>query len=439
MSVEEGIKELVIDYSPHLGQQRVHDCPKRFRVLVCGRRWGKTTLAVNEIIKVALTVNNSRIFYIAPTYKQSKMIAFNLIKKYLPQELLEKINQVDLTFYLKNGSEISLKGADSEDTLRGVGLDFVVLDEYATMKANVWQEIIRPMLSDTRGRALFIGTPKGRNHLFDIFTMENEEYQSFHFVTTDNPYIPSEEIEQAKKDMSERLFKQEFMAEFLDDETSVFKGIRNCGVGALLNPVLGRHYVMGADLAKSQDFTVLTVIDATTRSVVAFERFQDIRWTEQKLRIQSLSNKYNNALVYLDATGVGDPIFEDLQTAGVSVEGYKFTNESKQRLIEQLAIAIEQRMITFPNIEAIMQELMQFEYSITQNGRIIYSAPDGKHDDCVISLGLAVWGIRSYINSAQSTDRREATGEEEYRDRQGRGERVGAQQESPYINIVSGY
>lgn len=186
---------------------------------------------------------------------------------------------------------------------------------------------------------------------------------------------------------------------------------------------------MGVDLAKTQDFTVLTVIDSVTREVVAKERFQDVSWKEQKIRIQALALKYNRALCIVDSTGLGDPIYEDLMNSGVSCEGYKFTNDTKCKLIENLAIAIEQRLITFPPDEDLLDELRSYEYTITDQGRIKYSAPEGKHDDCVISLGLAVWGIRHMMKEAQVLIHDEA---QYVQDKQGMGERVEPQEDSGF-------
>ena len=376
-----------------------------------GRRGGKTELAENEVILRA--VENPSLQYpywlIAPTFRQAKSINWVRLKALLEADKNWKFNEQELyAEHLIFKTRIELKGSDNEDSLRGVGLSGVVMDECATIKANVWPEIIRPMLADRKGWALFISTPKGRNWFYDLFIKGNGEdpnWKSWKYPTSINKYISQEEIDQARKDMSERLFKQEFLAEFLDDDTGVFKGVKRCAVGTLQEPLLGRFYVMGVDLAKTEDFTVLTIIDSVTRNVVHIERFQNVMWKDQKLRIQDLALTYNNALCWVDSTGVGDPIYEDLMSAGVSCEGYKFTNESKHKLIEQLAIAIEQRKITFPNHDYFVQELLNYEYSITDAGRIQYSAPAGKHDDCVISLALAVWGIRSYLYEAQVMQR----------------------------------
>ena len=152
-------------------------------------------------------------------------------------------------------------------------------------------------------------------------------------------------------------------------------------------------FVIGVDLAKTQDFTVLTVINAQTGQVVEIERFNNISWVIQKERIKALAEKYNNARIVLDATGLGDPIFDDLYREGLNVIPFKFTHQSKVKLIEHLAIMIENRKIYILPNDTLINELSVFEYKESRSGVITYSAPEGYHDDCVISLALAVWGM----------------------------------------------
>lgn len=360
-------------------------------------------MAINEIIKKAVQ-KPGLYWFIAPSYKQAKAIGWRLLKHYLQNDREWVFNEVELRAeHPKIKTRIELKGADNEDSLRGVGVNGMVLDECATMKANVWPEILRPMLADSQGWSLFIGTPRGKNWFHEVFTNEGKDpaWKSWKHSTTVNSYIPQEEIEAAKKDMSERLFRQEFMADFVDDQFGVFRKVAQCSVSELKDPVTGRFYVMGVDLAKHQDFTVITVMDAITRELVHFDRFNDISWPEQKERIQKAARRYNNAKVIIDSTGIGDAIYDDLVNANLSIEGYKLTNQSKANLIEKLSVAIEQRLITFPKIDSLISELQAFEYEITQEGRIKYGAPEGKHDDCVISLALANWGIRHDLYAAQ--------------------------------------
>ena len=432
-------KIITIDYCPQEYQAEIHNDTHRFKVLDIGRRGGKTEFVLNELIKEAVK-DPGLYWYIGPSYRQAKSIAWVRLKLLLkPAREHWKFNEQEL--YAENldtGARIELKGADNEESLLGVGLKGVVFDESAMVKANVWPRIVRPMLADSQGWAIFISTPKGKNWFHDVYMKglnpDEVQWKSWHYPTAVNKYIAPEEIEEMKKEMPERLFRQEVMAEFLDDSSGVFRGLRSCITGDLKPAVKGRFYVAGIDLAKTEDFTVITVVDSITREVVCQERFNDITWRQQKLRIQKVAKDYNNALCIIDSTGIGDPIVEDLQNSGLSIHyengkpGYRFDNTSKNRLIDQLAIAIEQRLITIPpELEVCINELEIFEYVLSERGIIKYSAPEGKHDDCVISLALAVWGIRSQLHEAQIVQEDETLLSAQ--DKQGMGDLVSHEEE----------
>lgn len=350
----------------------------------------------------ALLNDKSINWYLAPYYNQAKMIAWKMLLDKVPEGMIVKKNEVELSIQLENGSEICLKGADNENSLRGVGLHFVVLDEFAFMKPNVWSEIIRPMLTDKGGRALFIGTPRGKNQFYQFYVKgQNKEdgFESWRFRTIDNTAVEniSRDVEEARATLPENTFKQEYDAEFLENEGSIFKGIGRCIAGELEEPRYEHSYVLGVDLAKYADFTVLTMIDLSTKQVIAWQRINEVSWALQKQKIVALVRKYNNAMAVIDSTGVGDPIEEDLKNLGINVQGFKFTSQSKQELIEGLQVAIESRLVTFPRIPQLIQELELFEYTLTPSGNYKMGAPSGFHDDCVISLGLAVYGMKDYL------------------------------------------
>ncbi len=199
-------------------QKQIADSEHRFRVLISGRRFGKTHLAIREMCKVA-SKPDQKIFYIAPSYRMSKGIVWDQLKKKLRDlNWAKKINESDLSIRLVNGSIISLKGADNEDSLRGVGLDFVVLDEFADISQKAWGEVIRPTLSDTGGGALFCGTPKGiGNWSYDLYQQANidpKNWKSFQFTTIQGKQVPEEEIVQARNDLDDRTYRQEYEASF---------------------------------------------------------------------------------------------------------------------------------------------------------------------------------------------------------------------------------
>jgi len=197
-------------------QRAVINCNKRFRVLISGRRFGKTFLAIQEMAKFA-RFPNQRVWYVSPSYRQSKTICWDMLKEMmLRHRWVKRINESDLSLLLKNNTLISLKGADNDQSLRGVGLNFIVLDEFADIKPQAWYEVLRPTLSDTLGHALFCSSPKGFNFAYDLYSKQDPEWQSFKYTTLEGGQVFESEIEQAKNDLDERTFQQEYLATFVN-------------------------------------------------------------------------------------------------------------------------------------------------------------------------------------------------------------------------------
>jgi hypothetical protein len=204
----------------------------RFRAVVAGRRFGKTFLSTGEILKAAVSGKKKNVWYVAPTYGAAKEIAWDMLIDSIPQEYILKTNETALTIKLINGSVISLKGAEKPNNLRGRALDFVVLDEFADMRPEAWYEVLRPSLSDRHTdesptRALFIGTPKGRNHFYELWAAGingQDEWESFQYTTLQGGNVPQEEVEQARIDLDERTFNQEYCAEFVTYQGLIYYG-----------------------------------------------------------------------------------------------------------------------------------------------------------------------------------------------------------------------
>ena len=198
-----------------LAQMKVFTCEKRFRVLVAGRRFGKTYLALLELLRAACAPNRM-VWYVAPTYKQGKRMAWNRLKQLTRPYWASRPNETDLNITLKWGSVIALRGADQYDSLRGEGLDFVVLDEYASMHPACWTEVLRPALSDRVGGALFMGTPQGFNHFYDRYDRAQMEadWAAFQFTTEQGGNVSTEELANAARELDERCYRQEFQASF---------------------------------------------------------------------------------------------------------------------------------------------------------------------------------------------------------------------------------
>ena len=195
-------------------QATIATTDKRFRVVVAGRRFGKTFLAIRELCKWA-SEPNRQVWYIAPSYRQAKQIVWKELKEKLTSlNWIKKINESELTIYLVNNSIIALKGSDNRDSLRGVGLHGVVMDEFADQDQEVWTEVIRPTLSTTNGKGLFIGTPKGMNWAYELYNQATatEDWAAFSYTTADGGQVPAEELEAAKRDLDERTYRQEYEA-----------------------------------------------------------------------------------------------------------------------------------------------------------------------------------------------------------------------------------
>lgn len=200
-------------------QTKIFDDTSRFRVVVAGRRFGKTFLSTAELLNRALIAKDQNVWYVAPTYKAAKEIAWEMLISQIPPEYIAKTNETALTLSLLNGSTISLKGAEKPDNLRGRSLDFVVLDEFADMRPQAWYEVLRPSLSDRIGSAVFIGTPKGRNHFYDLYGKGvdgDDGWRSYQYTTIQGGNVAPSEIESAKADLDQRTFQQEYEAQFVN-------------------------------------------------------------------------------------------------------------------------------------------------------------------------------------------------------------------------------
>lgn len=220
----------------HSLQKKVYQDKHRFRVVVAGRRWGKTKLSSTEIIVASAEKSDQLIWYIAPTYQMARDLMWTGLKRVIPPQWIKKTNETRMDMEFINGSRIVLKGADKPDTLRGVGLNLVVLDEAQDMKKETWQEVIQPTLATTRGRAISIGTPKSFNWLYDLYQLGqrpehitdsrgkviDNEWKSWQFPTSSSPFVPRSEIEARRHDMDPKSFAQEFEASFVNMSGRVY-------------------------------------------------------------------------------------------------------------------------------------------------------------------------------------------------------------------------
>ncbi len=371
---------------PHLGQQQVLQSKARFKVLLCGRRWGKSL--ISQIISINGIINKKQVAYVTPTYQLSK-IFFQDILKVLPAALIKSANKTDLIIELITGGSLAFLTGERLDNFRGRKFHTVIIDEAAYIPdlENAWLNSIRPCLTDYQGNALFISTPRGKNYFYTLFLKgQNKEdgFESFHYSTYTNPYIKASEIDAAKASLPEAAFQQEYLAIPNANSNSVV-GLNYIESNTISTLSIKPTVVYGIDVAKYQDYTVITGLDADG-SMSYFERFQrDNQYTKE--RIKSLPA---NILKVMDSThgSVGDGIFESLQNEGCNnIQGFEFTSATKPKLITEMILDIEKGKLKFNDVTA--NELSIFEYSYTSTGYIKYGNSPGGHDDCVISLALA--------------------------------------------------
>ena len=397
-----------IDFEPHAGQIPIIESEERETVVCAGRRFGKSAVC-GYIVLRELLQPNKRIWIVAPTYDLTKKV-FDYVVQFLAKAAPSQLNNVKAKPYPSIitdwGSKLECKSAENPTSLLGEELDLIVIDEAAMISKGIYETYLFPTTSSRQGRIVFISTPRGENWFWDRFIDCKKTESSFQFESRVNPTFKPEEWERAKRMMPQLSFDQEYRAIFLQDSASVFRGINGIIDECLSDVKNGHNYILGVDLGKANDFTVMTVVDTYNNSVVYRDRFNEIDWNLQKARIKSIHERYNRARVIIDSTGLGSPVADDLQRSGVFVDDFVLSGKTKNFLIEKLSIFIEQKEITIPSIDSLIDELRQYGYEFGVNGKMIYNAPEGKHDDCVISLALAVWGLNGKINPMTALEKR---------------------------------
>ncbi len=392
---------LELSYTPHEGQRLFHESKARFKILDCGRRWGKTLAVSADGIKYALSAPNPRKWrgwMVAPTWdigRETWRAAHDILRPHW-QRLVDRDNQTDHTIYFKNHAELTWRSADKPGSLVGAGLDWLCIDEAARVKEESW-DTVQPCISEKQGRVVLVSTPKGHNWFEQMWQRGQDpgypDYESWKAPSNTNPYFPAEEWERARAENPEIVFLQEFQAEFIADAGLVFRKIGQACGGKLMPPVPTHHYVMGVDLARMTDFTVMCVMDCSMPKpqVVAWDRFNTVDWVIQAQRITRMAQAYG-APIWLDTTGIGDVIYEALRGAGLEVVPFLFSNQSKRNLVNRLVVGMDEEALMFPTIPELIAELRAYQYELLPSGNLRYSAPSRAHDDCVVALALAYWG-----------------------------------------------
>jgi len=385
-----------INEQVHPGQQAVIESEARFRILACGRRWGKTKTCARIARDAALEHGQDYlVWWVSPTYLQSD-IGFRELVKETPDELVLDINRSRRRLTYVTGVRVEFKTAEKPDHLRGEGVDLLIIDEAAQIDQYAWENALSPTLADNHdSRMVAISTPRGRNFFYHMYARgqdpDEDQYASWNRPSTDKPWIDHEFIDEQKRTIPDRVFQQEYEAQFVDDTGGVFTGVRERNV----QDYDWREYrgqgpwTLGVDFARTQDWTVITALDNRGK-LAHFDRIRDTGWPQIQAAVERAHDRYEGE-VRVDATR-DNKIVSDLERAGIPVRPVKFTPQQKTELIENLAAKLENGEIILPDIPQLINELEIFEYETTRAGNVRYQAPEGFHDDCVDSLALASMG-----------------------------------------------
>lgn len=361
--------------------------------MVCvGRRAGKSVLGMNRCADPAVLTRP--VAWFSPTYKMLLEIWREAVRTFAPITARRSVQERRIEF--TTGGMLEFWSLDNPDVARGRRYRRVVIDEAAMVPAlmDAWQYAIRPTLADYNGDGWFLSTPKGHNGFWQLWQRGQDpahaDWHSWQMPSSVNPLLAQSEIDEMRQALPESAFRQEILAAFLDDGGSVFRGVRQCATAtAQPNGVHGHTYIVGADWGRDGDFTAITVLDVTTRELVALDRFNQIDYHIQLGRLRALCDRFRPAAIIAEANSVGAPVIEQMRRMGLPVVPFMTTNASKQVAIDALALAFEQRQLRILPDEVLIGELEAYTMERLPSGLLRYGAPEGQHDDTVMSLALA--------------------------------------------------
>lgn len=398
---------------PHAAQMPVVTHAARFKVMNCGRRFGKTVIAA-KILVTKSRQDNQMLWWVAPTYKIVKR-GYAEILRQLPDGVLTHDPPPESNFdagrsvilRFKNGTKMEFYSAERPEGMLGAGVHYVIMDEASKMPSRVWNQIISPTLIDYEGGCLMISTPSGHNWFYRCWQRgqdpQQSEWMSWTFTTQDNPTLPEGEADRMAADMPRMEADQEIYAKFISAGSSVFhihdRSIQKAEIlkNGLIEGYPPKGYVsLGIDLARTNDFTVLYGARMNDRRNCYYERISDVTWPEQKRRVRRavrtlLREGAEHVMLIIDSTGVGDPVAEDLEEEGYDVVGLNFTTH-KTNMVRLLAKDLEEPGHAFV-LEERFEEFQSYGMTLSPAGRMTYSAPEGENDDVVCAKMLSHWGV----------------------------------------------
>ena len=373
--------------APHPAQTEVLTGARRFNVLCCGRRWGKTILGINHLVSVALTGKPTAWF--APIYKDLSEVWRTIV--HILQPITVKISAGEHWLELVSGGRVECWSLDTPGAGRGRAYAEIVIDEAAKVPnfEEQWEQTVRPMLADYEGGAWIISTPKGRANYFNkLFNRGLDPLQPdwacWQMPTALNPYISAREIESMREEMTDLAFSQEVLAQFVTWAGAVFRRITDC-VGEVSRE---QAAMIGVDWGRTGDYTVFVALSAAGH-LVAMDRFRGIEYDLQKDRLKAFWERQGKRCwISAESNSMGGPIAVQLRNEGLPVADFVTTGPSKAGIIQELTLAFERGTIRIPDDPVLIGELQAFEGTRTPSGHMRYAAPSGLHDDTVMALAI---------------------------------------------------
>lgn len=381
-------------YTPHQNQLKIHRAINhedyKYYVLNIGRQFGKSLLAENQMLLWSLIDPGSKIAWVSPIYKQAEKVFDDMVTALRDTAIMTTKNQQKLEIKILGGATIQFFSAERYDNIRGFTFDYLICDEFAFMDEQAWTEVLRATVLVKGKKVLLISTPKGKNHFYNLHHLDgvNPQYKSFTMTSYDNPLINPTEIDDARATLPDHVFRQEYLAEFIDGGGALFGKMQ-----FTKGEPTTRNYA-GVDVGRADDYTVVTILNERGE-MVDVERFRHDTWANIKRKVADKINKYN-AITFVEANSIGDPFMEDLVRMVKSCEPFMTTAKSKQEIIEALMVASDDGSVKCLDVDWLKKELEVFGWEYNPKTKSIkYGAPVGFHDDGVMSLAIANYALKN--------------------------------------------
>jgi hypothetical protein len=336
--------------------------------------------------------SGAQVAWVAPTYTNSRPM-WRFVELVAGQDSRVTVRRAEREIIMPGNGRLGVYTADNPVGLRGESFDIVMMDEAPQYKPEVWTDVVMPTLADRDGIAYLIGTPKGKNWFYLEYMRGLSDGKNQVSFTAPSSANPNQMIRRAallaKERVSDRTYRQEWLAEFVADG-AFFTNVDRCATANITASEKNKKYTIGVDWARSSggDYTVFIVIDVQTKSMAFMERMAGQPFDVQQTRLRELCSKYNNAFIMAEYNAMGGPLVEQLQTEGLPVQGFVTTSQSKHALITSLELAFDRMEISILSDPVLLAELNSYEKK-DRVGLPSYGAPDGQHDDTVIALALA--------------------------------------------------